>query len=198
MIAFVRGLIVEVGADYVIVDVAGVGMHISCGSRTLSQLTEGSVGTVATSLVVREDSLTLFGFSDAGERRAFEILQTVNGVGPKLALAVLGTLSVDELRRAVATEDIPTLMRVPGVGRKGAQKLLIDLGDKLGAPAGPAPVRVVASEPGDWRSQVQAGLVSLGWTSREADDAVKAVESEAGDQPDVSALLRLALRSLAK
>ena len=158
---------------------------------------------MATSLVVREDSLTLFGFGTEDERNVFELLQTASGIGPRLALAMLAVHSPDALRRAVAAEDIKALTMVPGVGNKGAQRIILELKDRLGAPGelgghgdGAGPAR--RAEP-SWRDQVQSGLVNLGWSARDADAAVDAVEADSGDQtPDVATALRAALRKLSR
>ncbi len=157
---------------------------------TLASLQPGEPARVATSLVVREDSLTLFGFGTDDERNVFELLQTASGIGPRLALAMLAVHSPDALRRAVAAEDVKALTMVPGVGNKGAQRIILELKDRLGAPGdlagnGDAAVPARRAEP-SWRDQVQSGLVNLGWSPRDADAAVDAVEADSGDQtPDV-------------
>jgi Holliday junction DNA helicase RuvA len=148
-------------------------------------------------MVVREDSLTLFGFLDEDEKTLFELLQTASGVGPKLAQAMLAVLPPDDLRAAVAGEDVKTLTRVPGVGQKGAQRIILELKDRLGVVVGrfggAAPA---GTDPSGWRDQVHQGLVGLGWSTREAERAVEAVAPQAGDTPDVGTLLRAALRTL--
>jgi Holliday junction DNA helicase RuvA len=158
----------------------------------------GQSATLPTSMVVREDSLTIFGFTDEDEKSLFELLQTASGVGPKLAQAMVAVLSPDRLRRAILDEDVKTLTRVPGVGQKGAQRIILELRDRIG-PVGAA---TVASRAGvgaaPWRDQVHEGLVGLGWSTKEAEKAVDAVAPEAGDVPDVGALLRAALRTLSK
>ena len=153
-----------------------------------------------TSMVVREDSLTLFGFLDEDERTLFELLQTASGVGPKLAQAMLAVLPPDDLRRAVTTEDVRALTRVPGIGQKGAQRIILELKDRIGAPTGgthPAAVVPLQAEPA-WRVQVRDGLVGLGWSAKEAERAVDVVADDAGETPDVAALLRAALRTLSR
>jgi Holliday junction DNA helicase RuvA len=157
---------------------------------------------VATSLVVREDSLTLFGFGTDDERNVFELLQTASGIGPRLALAMLAVHSPDALRRAVAAEDLKALTMVPGVGNKGAQRIVLELKDRLGAPGdyagnGAAPARRAGSS---WRDQVQSGLTNLGWSARDAEAAITAVEAESdgAPMPDVATALRSALRKLSK
>jgi Holliday junction DNA helicase RuvA len=149
-------------------------------------------------MVVREDSLTLYGFSDDDEKSLFELLQTASGVGPKLAQAALAVLSPDQLRQAVATEDLNMLVKVPGIGKKGAQRIVLELKDKIGAPRKTVTGRpLLVTEP--WKEQVQAGLVNLGWSARDAEDAVVAVSPLAAEgEPSVPDLLRAALRVLSK
>jgi holliday junction DNA helicase RuvA len=202
MIAFVRGTVADVTLDSVVLEVGGVGLELHCTPPTLATLHVGSPVTLPTSMVVREESLTLFGFLDDEEKAMFELLQTSSGVGPKLAQAMLAALTPDELRRAVGGEDVRALTSVSGIGQKGAQRIILELKDRIGAVSVPAPGRrVLARPPQDgWRSQVHAGLVGLGWSGKEADRALDAVAPEAesadGAEPDVAALLRAALRSL--
>ena len=198
MIAFVRGRVAAVTLSTAVVDVGGVGFEVQCTPGTLATLREGASATLPTSMVVREDSLTLFGFLDVEERSTFELLQTASGVGPKLAQAMLAVLGPDDLRRAVAGEDVKTLTRVPGIGQKGAQRIILELKDRIGAPTGLARPAVVAPGEEPWREQVVQGLMGLGWSARDAASAVEAVADQAGDQPDVGALLRAALRTLAR
>ena len=198
MIAFVRGRVVEIGLERVVLDVGGLGMQMTCPTGSLNHLRIDEIATVHTALVVREDSWTMYAFANAEQRGDFEILQTVSGVGPRLALAMIATLSPTDLRKAIDRSDLVTLTKVPGVGRKGAQRLVIELTGKLGAVAGDSGF---VTQPTGWRDSVSAGLVSLGWSGREADAAVDAISEEAtlmeaNDSVDVSALLRLALRSL--
>lgn len=200
MIAHLSGTVAGVGPDGAVIEVGGVGLRVQCTPDTLASLRTGEPARVATSLVVREDSLTLFGFGTDDERNVFELLQTASGIGPRLALAMLAVHSPDGLRRAVAAEDIKALTMVPGVGTKGAQRIILELKDRLGAPVslvgnGSAPARRVAPS---WRDQVQTGLMNLGWSARDADAAIAAVEAESGETPDVSTALRAALRKLSK
>jgi Holliday junction DNA helicase RuvA len=197
MIAFVRGEVTDVGLSSAVVEVGGVGLEVMCTPGTLATLHTGRSATLPTSMVVREDSLTLFGFLDDDEKQTFELVQTASGVGPKLAQAVLAVLSPDDLRTAVAAEDVKTLTRVPGIGQKGAQRIILELRDRIGAPVGARPTGTPAPQ-ADWRGQVQEGLVGLGWSAKEADKAVDAVSDQAGSVPDVGALLRAALRTLSK
>lgn len=199
MIAFVRGEVAAVGLTSAVVEVGGIGLELECTPGTLATLRPGRPATLPSSLVVREDSLTLFGFLDEDERTTFELVQTASGVGPKLAQSMLAVLSPDDLRRAVAGEDVKTLTRVPGIGQKGAQRIILELKDRIGAPTGAVrPGSPVAGPGPAWRGQVQQGLVGLGWSARDAEKAVEAVADQAGDDPDVGALLRAALRTLSK
>ncbi|HEX6198175.1 MAG TPA: Holliday junction branch migration protein RuvA [Jiangellaceae bacterium] len=203
MISFVRGTVASVGGTDVVVDVGGIGLTLSCTPSAASSVRRGEQAELAASLVVREDSLTLYGFADADERNTFELLQTASGVGPKLAQAMLAVLSPDELRRAVATEDLTALTRVPGIGKKGAQRIVIELKDRLGAPATIAGTAVPAGHNGagePWRNQVHAALLGLGWPTGQADAAVDAVAPLVGDgidTADVPGILKAALRTLA-
>lgn len=200
MIAFVHGTVAGLTLSSAVVEVGGVGLEVICTPGTLATLRVGERATLPTSMVVREESLTLFGFLDDDEKSVFEMLQTASGVGPKLAQAMLAVHSPDELRRAVTTEDVKSLTTVPGIGQKGAQRIILELKDRIGAPSGNLPGRSQpAARPEEsWRGQVHAGLVGLGWSAKEADRAVDAVADEAGSAPDVGALLRAALRSLSR
>ena len=153
--------------------------------------------------MVREDSLTLYGFASDDERNVFELLQTASGVGPRLALAMLAVHAPDALRRAVSTEDLTALTMVPGIGKKGAQRIVLEMKDRLGPPGDDGaelPARAAPRVP-SWRDQVQSGLVNLGWPARDADQAIAALEDEGvidGDAVDVATVLRAALRKLSK
>jgi holliday junction DNA helicase RuvA len=218
MIAHLAGTVTAVAPDSAVIDIGGVGLQFQCAPGTLAGLHTGERARVATSLVVREDSMTLYGFASDDERTTFELLQTASGVGPRLALAMLAVLTPDQLRRAVAAEDLALLTSVPGIGRKGAQRIVLELAGRLGSPgdglattplAGMSPAAGVAP----WRDQVKAGLVSLGWQARDAEQAIAAVEPDllaaaadgtaAGGPPpeasvDVSVALRAALRVLGR
>ncbi|MGW2931180.1 Holliday junction branch migration protein RuvA [Streptomyces sp. NPDC001156] len=197
MIAFVSGPVAALAPDSAVVEVGGIGIAVQCTPNTLSGLRMGQQTKLATSLVVREDSLTLYGFTDDDERQVFELLQTASGVGPRLAQSMLAVHSPDALRRAVATGDEKALIAVPGIGKKGAQKLLLELKDRLGEPIG-APA-VSAPVTSGWRDQLHAALIGLGYATREAEEAVAAVVPQAeaaGGTPQVGALLKAALQSL--
>ena len=196
MIAFVRGEVAAVTLTSAVLEVGGVGLELMCTPNTLATLRPGAEATLPTSMVVREDSLTLFGFVDDDEKTMFELVQTASGVGPKVAQAITAVLAPDDLRRAIASDDVKTLTRVPGIGQKGAQRIILELKDRIGSPTGGRVAVAASSE--SWRDQVHQGLLGLGWSVKEAERAVDNVADEAGDQPDVGALLRAALRSLSK
>ncbi|MGW1720203.1 Holliday junction branch migration protein RuvA [Streptomyces sp. NPDC002156] len=197
MIAFVSGTVAALAPDAAVVEVGGVGMAVQCTPNTLSTLRLGQSAKLATSLVVREDSLTLYGFVDDDERQVFELLQTASGVGPRLAQAMLAVHTPDALRRAVATGDEKALIAVPGIGKRGAQKLLLEFKDRLGAPVGAAAIGAPVTQ--GWRDQLHAALIGLGYATREADEAVAAVapQAEAAEgTPQVGQLLKAALQTL--
>ncbi|MFE0582029.1 Holliday junction branch migration protein RuvA [Streptomyces sp. NPDC058874] len=203
MIAFVNGVVAALTPALAVIEVGGVGMAVHCTPNTIAGLRVGEQARLATSLVVREDSLTLYGFADDDERQVFELLQTASGVGPRVAQAMLGVHTPDALRAAFASGDAKALTAVPGIGPKGAQKLLLELKGKLGAPA---PVvgaqRAVAAAPAPWTEQLTAALIGLGYASREAEEAVVIVTPQAeaaiasGGSAPVPQLLRAALQSL--
>lgn len=201
MIQQLRGTVIEAGATTFTIDVGGVGFKALTTPATAAGLRLAETVTVHTSLVVREDSMTLYGFDDPGERDAFELVQTASGVGPKLAAAIVSVLSPSEIRRAISSEDLSRLCSVPGIGRKGAQKLVIELKDKvllLADTQGDAPVAPVAGQV--WREQVSEGLQGLGWSTKDAAAACDNVAHLVEAEPDIAigALMRSALNSLAK
>jgi len=202
MIASVRGAVLSVGLDRVVVEVGGVGMLLHTTPATAAALRHGQEAVLSTTLVVREDSLTLYGFGSDDERDIFEQVQTVSGVGPRLALAMLSVLAPDRVRAAISGGDIAALTTVPGIGKKGAERMVLELRDKIGgvpgAPGGSASGPQTAARPA-WREQVTDALVGLGWSARQADDAVARVAESAagaGAEADVAAMLRAALREL--
>lgn len=203
MIASVRGTVAALGPDGAVVEVGGVGLAVSCSPGTLARLRVGEAARLATSLVVREDSLTLYGFADDDERALFELLQTANGVGPKLAQTMLAVHAPRELRRAIATSDFATLTQVPGIGRKGAERIVIELRDRIGSIDGgdtsvAAGGGVVAIAP--WRDQLAHALAGLGFSGKEATEAIDVVATdvEPDAQPDVSTLLRKSIQLLGR
>ena len=192
MIAALRGNVLSVEPTAAVIEAGGVGYAVQATPATLAGLRVGQEAFVHTSLVVREDSMTLFGFADADEREVFDVLQTVSGVGPKLALTILATLTPDQLRQAVANADIAALTRVSGVGKKGAQRLVLEIGAKLGPRRGgdlEAPSSNARS--GD----VVAALVGLGFSERDAESAFSQVE-KATPEAEVPELLRASLKIL--
>ncbi|MFE9844248.1 Holliday junction branch migration protein RuvA [Streptomyces goshikiensis] len=207
MIAFVSGPVAALAPTLAVIEVGGVGMAVQCTPNTIAALRVGEPARLATSLVVREDSLTLYGFADDDERQVFELLQTASGVGPRLAQAMLGVHSPDALRLAVESGDERALTAVPGIGKKGAQKLLLELKGKLGAPLGSSGLvgaqrAAAAAGPAPWTEQLSAALIGLGYASRDAEEAVSAVTPQAeaaiaaGGSAPVPQLLRAALQSL--
>jgi holliday junction DNA helicase RuvA len=194
---------VSIAPDAAVIEVGGVGILTHCTPGTLATLRIGEEARLATTLVVREESLTLYGFATDDERAVFELLQTAGGVGPKLALAMLAVHAPNALRVAVAGADLKALTQVPGIGQKGAQRIVLELKDRLGTPE----EAVNAALNGErrtaaWREQVHSGLVGLGYSGKDADEAIAAVEPvadaevAAGRPPQVAALLKAALRAL--
>lgn len=201
MIASLKGTIEALAEDHVIIDVGGVGYLVFCSGRTLSGL--GQTGDAVRLLIethVREDHIHLFGFASAAEKQFFNLLQTVQGVGAKLALQILSTLAVDELRRALATSDLTTVTRAPGVGKKLAQRLTTELREKVGAlpiSVGGAAMDTVVPVAGAADEAVSA-LVNLGYRRAEADLAVGRVAREAGEEATVEHLITAGLKELAR
>jgi len=204
MIASVRGEVTAIALDHAVVEVGGVGLAVHATPATLATLRRGEQAALATALVVREDSLTLYGFADAAAKELFVLLQTVSGVGPRLALATLAVLEPDKLRAAVAEGNTALLTQVPGIGRKGAERLIIELRDKVGAVAKPAatPAGPAAADGAGIGDQVTEALVGLGFTIRQAEQAVQSVLAETGGNGaggrDTAAVLRSALSRLGR
>lgn len=198
MIAFVSGRVAAVTLSSVVVDVNGFGMELLCTPATLATLKVGESATLHTAMIVREDSMTLFGFLDGEERSLFNLLQTASGVGPKVAQSALAVLSPDTIRSAIAGGDVKLITKVPGIGPKGAQRIILELKDKVGLVATSSSLGGVGGGAASWRDQVHEGLVGLGWSAKEADKAVEAVAPLAETNPDVGGLLRAALKSLSK
>lgn len=199
MISTLRGRVASINIDSAVIEMGGFGVSVHITPATSSSLHIGSEVTLATSLVVREDSLTLFGFINDDERSTFELLQTATGVGPRLAQAMLGVHSPNTLRMAVATEDFKSLEMVPGIGRKGAQRIVLELKDRIGSPDMHATARTMGVATAPWRTQVHAALLSLGFAAREAAEAIDVVAQEIAsgeiNESETAALLKSALRS---
>jgi Holliday junction DNA helicase RuvA len=199
VISSVRGEVLEISLDHAVIEVGGVGLAVHATPTTLAGLRRGQPSRLATALVVREESLTLFGFADDEERELFGLLQTVSGIGPRTALATLAVLAPDVLRRALVGGDLTTITRVPGIGRKGAERLVLELRDKVVASAAePAAVpSATLNGTNPRRDEVVEALVGLGFTAKPAEQAVDAVLAGEADA-DASKLLRAALTRLGR
>ena len=172
MISLVNGVVRSISLDRVIVEVGGVGLSLAVTQKTSAQLNIGVQAQLFTTLVVRDDALTLYGFLEDGDRALFELVQTVSGIGPKVALSIVSALSPSQLAVAVAQEDISAIEKVPGIGRKGAQRLILELKGKL--------TDFGTSSKSDrhqpvWREQLTSALVSLGFSAKDSDAAISQV-----------------------
>ena len=198
MISLISGVVRSISTDRTVVEVGGVGLSISITSQTGAQLNIGAPVQLFTSLVVREDSLTLFGFLDEESRAAFELVQTVSGIGPKVALAILGAHTPQSLAVAIAQEDLKAIEKVPGIGHKGAQRLILELKGKI-SDFGSSDHRQMHQPV--WREQLTSALISLGFTAKDSDAAITAVVGQYADRGidaqsvDISELLKAALQS---
>jgi len=186
--------VLSIGLDHVVLEVGGVGLAITATPATLATLRTGTEAILATTLVVREDSLTLFGFADTAARELFGLLQTVSGIGPRIAMATLAVLDPNQLRAALAEGSIAVLTQVPGIGRKGAERLIIELRDKVGAVA---TTESVVAGAGQVRGSVVEALTGLGFAAKQAEQAVDGVLAENGTS-DTPTVLRKALATLGK
>lgn len=205
MIASVRGTVTDIALDHAVIEVGGVGLAVRTTPATLAGLRRGSEAQLATTLVVREDSLTLFGFENPDAKELFELVQSVSGVGPKIALALLAVLEPDDLRRALAGGDTTALMRTPGIGRKSAERLVLELKDRVGPPAAAGARGTAAAAP--IHDRLVDALTGLGFTVKQAGDAVASVMADgpatADDERavaagDIGVLLRRALAAAGK
>jgi len=198
MISLLSGTVRSIASDRIIVEVGGFGVSVLVNPQTSVQLAMGSQVQLFTSLVVREDSLTLFGFINDESRSLFELVQTVSGIGPKVALSILGALTPEDLARAISQEDIGAIEKVPGIGRKGAQRLILELKGKL---TDLSSTQQYKGHQPAWREQLTSALVSLGFSPKESDGAISQVvstlHSDGVDaaQLELSELLKLALAS---
>jgi len=190
MIASIRGEVLAIIDNSVVIDVGGVGISTLVVERTLQTLSIGAKATLHTSLMVREDSLTLFGFEDTQERDLFVLLQTVTGIGPRVAQSILNTLTVSDLRNAIGNESATALEKVSGLGKKGAARIILELKDKVSG----VNQRISTGDSG-WQSSISAALSGLGFTGREIDQAISSVAVTALDQP-LEEKLRVALLNL--
>lgn len=197
MIASVRGPVLEVALDHVVLDCAGVGYRVLATPDTLSTLRRGEEATLLTSMIVREDSMTLYGFTEPDARALFALLQTVTGVGPRLAMATLAVLAPTSLRRALADSDTKALTGVPGIGKRVAERLVVELRDKVERPAAPTGTGATLSGPIGVAGQVTEALIGLGFTAAPAEKAVASVLADAPDA-DASTALRQSLALLGR
>jgi Holliday junction DNA helicase RuvA len=202
VIASVRGTVLAVALDHTVIEVGGIGLAVRTTPSTLAGLRRGEQAALSTTLVVREDSLTLYGFATRGAKELFELVQSVTGVGPKIALALLAVFDPDDLRRALAAGDTSALMRAPGIGRKGAERLVLELKDKVGPVSAPGPATGVSGIGPAYAGQLVDALAGLGFTPKQAADAVAGVIADADDPAvaagDVAVLLRRALGLLGR
>jgi Holliday junction DNA helicase RuvA len=197
MISSVRGEVLSVGLDHVVVEVGGVGFAVQATPATLATLRRGEEARLHTALIVREDSLTLFGFADADARELFGLLQTVSGIGPRLALATLAVLDPGKLRAALVEGNITVLTSVPGIGRKGAERLTLELRDKVTALGGGPGEAPAVTAPGALRAEVVEALAGLGFPAKQAEQAVDKVLAD-GDGHTTAGVLRAALATLGR
>jgi Holliday junction DNA helicase RuvA len=200
MISSLTGTVRHVGLHNAVIDVGGFGMLVQATPRTLSGLHVGREASVETSMVVREDSMTLFGFSDAAEREVFEVITGVSGIGPRLGLSILAVHTPEDVRVAATTGDVKAFTRVPGIGPKGAQRIVLELAGKL-VPTGEATAAAGGTAEEPWKGQVLEALVGLGWTEKDAGKAIDATieaEPDAVEGGDVGQILRTVLRGLGR
>lgn len=191
MIALLHGTVHAVTLDAVVILVGGVGWKVNVTPAAAQQMAIGTEVDVHTAMIVREDSMTLYGFASSQDRDVFEKLLNVSGIGPRTALAALSVLNADELRRAVRDADLTALQRIPGVGKKSAQRMVLEIGDKLGMPAHlDSPTSAVDDHA---FTEVKAALIQLGWTEA---IATNTLDSLAGQGLGSADLLRAALLKL--
>jgi len=201
VITFIRGEIWKSGPDFVVVDTGVQGIKVLCPQATASSLRVGDSAFLYTALIVREDSWTLYGFTDEDQCAMFDLVQTVTGIGPRIALGVVASLSPSDFAHAIISEDVDALISISGIGKKGAARMVLELKDKVVATGGKATVSSRTKHAQSWRIAVGAGLGSLGWTAREAEAAMNTVADNYPDliaqaEPDVGELLKASLRSL--
>lgn len=201
MITFIRGEVWKSGPDFVVVDTGDQGIKVLCPPATALSLRVGDPVFLYTALIVREDSWTLYGFSEEDQCAMFDLVQTVTGIGPRIALGVVASLSPANFAHAILSEDLDVLISISGIGKKGASRMVLELKDKVVATGGGATTGNRTKRAQGWRVSVGAGLSSLGWTAREAEAAMDAVaenypELVALDDPDVGEILKASLRSL--
>lgn len=201
MITFIRGEVWKSGPDFVVVDTGDQGVKVLCPPATALSLRVGDPVFLHTSLIVREDSWTLYGFAQEDQCAMFDLVQTVTGIGPRIALGVVASLSPSEFSQSILSEDLDVLMSISGIGKKGASRMVFELKDKVIATGGSTTTGTRAKRAQSWRVAVGAGLSSLGWTARESEAAMDTVaenypELVVLEDPDVGELLKASLRSL--
>jgi len=196
MIASVSGVVKATTLNSAVIEVGGVGLQVALPARFAAALIVGTQAEIFTTLVVREDSLTLFGFDRSESRDFFDLLQTVSGIGPKVAQSALSIYEPEELARAIASENAAALERIPGLGKKGAQRTVLELKEKVGEVIKSSSSSKSAKS--HWRTQLQSALIGLGFTARDAEATIDSVATDLGskiDETDISHLLKLALQN---
>lgn len=196
MISRVRGQVLSIGLDHVVIEVGGVGLAVTATPATLATLRTGTEAILETTLVVREDSLTLFGFADQQARELFGLLLSVSGIGPRIAMATLAVLDPNQLRAALGEGSVSVLTQVPGIGRKGAERLIVELRDKVGALASVTHESVTGGN-GQVRGSVVEALTGLGFAVKQAEQAVDNVLADHASA-DTATVLRKALATLGR
>lgn len=199
MISSIRGEVLQVALDHVVIDVGGLGYRVNAAPATLGSLARGTAASLVTTLVVREDSMTLYGFTDDESRALFSLVQTVSGIGPRLAMAIISVLEPEALNRALAEDDLKVLQRVPGIGKRTAERMVVELRDKVTVVPDDAgePVSSTPGGAGGKRDSVVDGLVGLGFGQPAAEAATDAVLQESPDA-EIAAVLRAALTMLGR
>ena len=196
MIASVSGVVKAATLNSAVIEVGGVGLQVSLPARFAASLSVGTHTEIFTTLVVREDSLTLFGFDRADSRDFFELLQTISGIGPKVAQSALSIYEPEELASAISNENAAALERIPGLGKKGAQRAVLELKEKVSDIS--LRHKIGNASKSYWRTQLLSALIGLGFSARDAESTIDAVASELGanvDKTDISQLLKMALQN---
>lgn len=198
MISSLTGTVTHLGLDNAVIDVNGFGMLVHLNTRTASKLRLGESATITTTLIVREDSMTLYGFADAAEREVFDIMLSVSGIGPRIALAVLSVHTAAEVERAVATGDDKAFTKVPGIGPKGARRIVLELAGKLILADNETSDQLPINQGIVWKPQVLDALTSLGWSEKDAEAAINAFieHNPRAETMGVAEALRSVLASL--
>lgn len=197
MISSIRGEVLQIGLDHVVLDVGGLGYRVNAAPATLGLLSRGTPASLVTTLVVREDSMTLYGFTDDESRALFSLVQTVSGIGPRLAMAITSVLEPEALKRALVDEDIKALQRVPGIGKRTAERMVLELRDKVTPGAADGAAAVLGGGANTKLDHVVEGLVGLGFGQPAAEAATEAVLKESPDA-EIGVVLRSALAMLGR